>query len=356
MYFHTIYFTVLIVGFIFFYTLKHRNNQNKFHLNYLILFFASLLVATLIYSICVYKNKAVNFSVIFYFIVLHLIFFYKYLELFLNQKRKKSIYLYAPIIIFAIMSAFELSGYNLFLIGNKAIKTSNKFDLLKGSKGLILTAIAITSYYIFIISIQLNKSLVQISDSSNRNKLQKNWFVFLYLYVTITFFSGAVNIIIVLFDLQSYYFIYDKTPIIIIAVIIFFYLRHFTKILNFENNLLKSTVVDEQIYLKILSAFNDKKLYLASNYNLNDLALEIKITPKRIISLIYSFESLTVNDFLNKHRIEFAKEKISEGYLSRFSIEALYLESGFKSAQTFYRTFKKFEGITPKEYANIVRE
>jgi hypothetical protein len=42
------------------------------------------------------------------------------------------------------MSAFELSGYNLFLIGNKAIKPSNKFDLLKESKGLILTAIAIT--------------------------------------------------------------------------------------------------------------------------------------------------------------------------------------------------------------------
>jgi AraC-like DNA-binding protein len=191
--FHTIYFTVLIVGFIFFYTVKHRNNQNKFHLNYLILFFASLLVATSIYSICVYKKTAVNFSVIFYFIVLHLIFFYKYLELFLNQKRKKSMYLYAPIIIFAIMSTYELSGYNL-----------------------------------------------------------------------------------------------------------------------------------------------------------NDLALEIKITPKRVISLINSFESLTVNDFLNKHRIEFAKEKISEGYLSRFSIEALYLESGFKSAQTFCRTFKKFEGIPLK--------
>jgi hypothetical protein len=62
-------------------------------------------------------------------------------------------------------------------------------------------------------------------------------------------------------------------------------------------------VVDEQIYLKILSVFNDKKLYLSSNYNLNDLALEIKITPKRIISLIYSFESLTANDFLNKNRI-----------------------------------------------------
>jgi YesN/AraC family two-component response regulator len=59
-----------------------------------------------------------------------------------------------------------------------------------------------------------------------------------------------------------------------------------------------------------------------------------------------------VHDYLIKLRIKYAKEKIASGYLFKYSIEALFLESGFKSPQTFYRNFKKFEGITPKEYLN----
>jgi AraC-like DNA-binding protein len=85
------------------------------------------------------------------------------------------------------------------------------------------------------------------------------------------------------------------------------------------------------------------------------LAISTKMSPKLIIDLIYNFESLSVTNYLIKLRIKYAKQKIVEGYLYKFSIEALFLESGFKSPQTFYRNFKKFEGITPKKYHNSLR-
>lgn len=60
-------------------------------------------------------------------------------------------------------------------------------------------------------------------------------------------------------------------------------------------------------------------------------------------------------NYLIKLRIKYAKQKIAEGYLDKFSIEALLFESGFNSPQTFYRNFKKFEGITPKDYHDSLR-
>jgi AraC-like DNA-binding protein len=44
------------------------------------------------------------------------------------------------------------------------------------------------------------------------------------------------------------------------------------------------------------------------------------------------------------------KEKIKEGELKQFTLEALALSAGFHSRITFIRAVKKLKGVTPSEY------
>jgi AraC-like DNA-binding protein len=57
-------------------------------------------------------------------------------------------------------------------------------------------------------------------------------------------------------------------------------------------------------------------------------------------------------DYINEKRIHYMDEKIREGGLKQFTLEALALSAGFNSRVTFIRAVKKIKGVTPSEYFN----
>jgi AraC-like DNA-binding protein len=58
--------------------------------------------------------------------------------------------------------------------------------------------------------------------------------------------------------------------------------------------------------------------------------------------------------FINKYRVERAKELLNIDKLSKYSILGIAFESGFNSKTTFNTTFKKFTNQTPSEYLKRV--
>jgi AraC-like DNA-binding protein len=60
---------------------------------------------------------------------------------------------------------------------------------------------------------------------------------------------------------------------------------------------------------------------------------------------------LSFRDYLNRYRLEYLEQKISDpSMLEKTSIEAMAESAGFGSRQSFYTTFKKIKGCTPKQY------
>ena len=100
----------------------------------------------------------------------------------------------------------------------------------------------------------------------------------------------------------------------------------------------------------ILDYFETKKPYLKKGLNISQLAVEINI-PTRLISFIINqhFE-MRFNDFINKYRVSYIKEKINEKYLDSFTLNSLASEAGFSNLTTFIAAFKKIENCTPSEY------
>ena len=100
----------------------------------------------------------------------------------------------------------------------------------------------------------------------------------------------------------------------------------------------------------ILDYFEAKKPYLKKGLNISQLAVEINI-PTRLISFIINqhFE-MRFNEFINKYRVSYIKEKINESYLDSYTLNSLASEAGFSNLTTFIAAFKKIENCTPSEY------
>lgn len=103
---------------------------------------------------------------------------------------------------------------------------------------------------------------------------------------------------------------------------------------------------------------NDQKIlkemiqYIHSNYMddimLNDMADQFHISPKYCGILFKQLSEQNFKDYLNRYRIERAKELMEEH--PDIKIADLSLMVGFNSANSFIRVFGKYTGVTPKAY------
>lgn len=101
-----------------------------------------------------------------------------------------------------------------------------------------------------------------------------------------------------------------------------------------------------------LKTIQEQQLFLAPHLSISSLALQLNTSPRKLSSSINKTEYANFNDFINHHRIQFAKQLIEQGYLKTHAIEALGQASGFHSKNAFYRAFKKTFDCTPKAYYN----
>jgi YesN/AraC family two-component response regulator len=58
------------------------------------------------------------------------------------------------------------------------------------------------------------------------------------------------------------------------------------------------------------------------------------------------------NEYRNEWRVNHAKVLIKEGKANEITLEAIGLLSGFSTRNTFFKSFKKVEGISPGVFAD----
>jgi AraC-like DNA-binding protein len=96
--------------------------------------------------------------------------------------------------------------------------------------------------------------------------------------------------------------------------------------------------------------FESKKPYLIKGLNISQVAVEINIPAKLMSFIINQHFEMRFNDFTNKYRVAYIKEKINEKYLDSYTLNSLASEAGFSNLTTFITAFKKIENCTPSEY------
>ncbi len=98
---------------------------------------------------------------------------------------------------------------------------------------------------------------------------------------------------------------------------------------------------------KIQKIVTIEKLYLHPNFKVSDLASRLHSNRNYIYHAINVEMGISFSDYINHLRIDYASQMLDEH--PELSINDVLMKSGFTSSSAFYRNFKKFEGITPKE-------
>lgn len=93
--------------------------------------------------------------------------------------------------------------------------------------------------------------------------------------------------------------------------------------------------------------------YLDYNLNMTSLARKYGFEPKYFSKVFKKQTGEKVTDYINKYRIEKAKEIINND--TDMKLESVSQMVGFSSFRTFIRNFNRYEGITPGDFKSMAK-
>ena len=99
---------------------------------------------------------------------------------------------------------------------------------------------------------------------------------------------------------------------------------------------------------RIRNIIEQKRLYLNSELKVANVAAELGINQRYVSNAIKTCHDCSFSQFVNDYRIEHAKQMLRDQ--PDIKITSVVVQSGFANETSFFRTFKSFTGMTPKEW------
>ena len=127
-----------------------------------------------------------------------------------------------------------------------------------------------------------------------------------------------------------------------------------------STNKIKNIGVPEEILQEILKGlehFEQNQIYTDQNITLHSLAKMIGSNSAYVSKVINNVKQKNFASYLNDLRITFATKKLqSDTTFRKFTIKAIALDAGFKSAESFSKLFYKKNNIYPSFYIKQLRK
>ncbi len=101
---------------------------------------------------------------------------------------------------------------------------------------------------------------------------------------------------------------------------------------------------------KIEQYLRREKPFLNPDFELADLATALEVNPKQVSFACKHILDKKFTDLRAQLRVEYAKELLKKGLTGTNTIDAIGVDSGFKSRSTYYEAFKAETGMTPSQY------
>ena len=139
-------------------------------------------------------------------------------------------------------------------------------------------------------------------------------------------------------------------------------IQEFKKMNSPKINLVKndSEIIAESKTSKQLAFFEkfiaEEKNYLDPQISLEKSADALNVNKSYLSRILNQELNISFNDYVNKLRVEEAKNILDETEFANYTLSAIGLEAGFNSKSTFYSAFKKFTGKTPSDYQKMIKQ
>lgn len=119
---------------------------------------------------------------------------------------------------------------------------------------------------------------------------------------------------------------------------------------NYEKIGLHINEKEEQILEKLMTLFQEKKMFLRSDLQQSDVAAELSISSRKLGELLAKHSNISFPSYVNSMRVAYAKLLLVKPDNSHLSLEAIGENAGFSSKSSFYTIFKKFTGVSPGDF------
>lgn len=107
-----------------------------------------------------------------------------------------------------------------------------------------------------------------------------------------------------------------------------------------------------ELKVKIVKILLKKKKYRDKDYSAKLLAEELNTNTRYVSAVVNVCFNMNYTSLVNKYRVEYAKKLLSSKRYRNLNMEEISDMVGFSNRQSFYASFYKFTGITPRKYRN----
>lgn len=115
-----------------------------------------------------------------------------------------------------------------------------------------------------------------------------------------------------------------------------------------------SDVPMERISAVLTQLMEEEHFFLRPNIKISELAQQVGTCRTYLSTFLNQEMGMSFSEYINRQRIDYAKQIMAQdNYETMNQVASL---SGFSSDASFFRNFKKFEGMTPDEWVNSVKE
>lgn len=197
--------------------------------------------------------------------------------------------------------------------------------------------------------------------------VSNKWIIKLWWYCSgLTLLWATLTLGDIFFDAKSLEIV---RSLLWIAVSVFIYWLIYTGLFQFNlanNRELLKEKLDENIsptdskkqkvkisvsyFHKLIDLMEHDAIYRDPDMSREKVAEQLAISNSYLTQLIKEHTGMSFTSFTNQYRVKEVEKMLHDTSYENFDVVSIGLEAGFKSKSAFFSTFKKLNGITPKQF------
>jgi len=115
----------------------------------------------------------------------------------------------------------------------------------------------------------------------------------------------------------------------------------------------KTIEIQKKFINDIISLLENDNIYKKHDLRISELANRLNSNRTHVSNIINDEFKTNFTDLINEYRFRYAKKVLSDPSNEHISISQVADMAGFSSDSSFYRIFKRKEGISPKDFRDI---
>ncbi|WP_231461920.1 AraC family transcriptional regulator [Pedobacter sp. Leaf132] len=112
----------------------------------------------------------------------------------------------------------------------------------------------------------------------------------------------------------------------------------------------KAKPVDEKLIEQVEYHVIKRQAFKQVGLTMSELASQMDVANHKLSDLFNNHYQSNFNTYINHLRIKYVKERLDSGDWKQYTLEAIALEAGFSSRNTFFVAFKKVMDKSPSTY------